>query len=312
LGKTSTVSVSFLHHIKASIQIIGRYLTLLVLPLNQKTFYDISMKSDFFSKDIVFPLLIIFSLMLLGYFLAKIDSMITFCIGWFLITIFPVSGIPVLITPALMADRYLYIPSFGFALLFASVIRLPTTWLKMSESGVKLARRDRSYLWVNYGVIFVVVLLAALTFRRNFIWSDDLKFFSEMVQDAPNISLGHYNLGNSYLGRGDISKAKQEWERAVELTPNYSEALNQLGGYYLMSNSMVAARDYYTRAVAGNPDNAEAHYNLAKVLESLGEYEDAVVQYRFFLSNVPIEHKSIIPEVSKRINMLRETKRIEK
>lgn len=304
LKNNVTASVPFLHHVKAVVQIIGRYLSLLVLPVNQKVLYDISMESDLLSWKIAVSFLAILAFIVGGYHLAKRDPDISFCIGWFFITIFPVSGIPVILHPALLADRYLYLPSFGFALLTAYLIRWAATRLEQSGYEKKPLFPGRNQIWTTCGVALVVVLFATQTFQRNMIWSDNLTFFSHMVEDAPNAPLGHYNLGNEYLSRGDLVKAKQAWERAIALNAFYSDALNQLGSYYLSENSLVRAQEYYARAVAANPNNAEAHYNLANVLEALGDNEKASSQYRLFLRNVPIEHKPLIPEVEQRIHRL--------
>lgn len=83
----------------------------------------------------------------------------------------------------------------------------------------------------------------------------------------PRNADAHVNLGRLLQLRGDIKRAKRHYERALDLVPNHQLALYNLGTVFDELNEFDAAAEYYLRA----PAVPDAHYNLARIFEILGD-----------------------------------------
>jgi tetratricopeptide (TPR) repeat protein len=83
-------------------------------------------------------------------------------------------------------------------------------------------------------------------------------------------------LQRSYEARGDIEKARQHLQRAIDISPNFPEALNNLGTIYYQKRDFARAAELFQRAVAANPNFYPAQVNLGGALISLGDYDRAL------------------------------------
>lgn len=78
-----------------------------------------------------------------------------------------------------------------------------------------------------------------------------------VVRDAPQAL---FNLGRLYFNRGsegDLKKAKQAWNRAVQLSPNYANALYALGLLNEKQGNIQQAQKYYGKVKELSPKNAD-------------------------------------------------------
>src|SRR5262249_14193607 len=112
---------------------------------------------------------------------------------WVAITLLPVSHI--IPYPEMMAEHYLYIPSFGFCLLVALVLARLTGSSKFkvqsskSEEGKQVSslKSQVSSLWkpvVGYGLLVsLLAFYARRTVVRNRDWRDSLTFYNCVVRD---------------------------------------------------------------------------------------------------------------------------------
>jgi len=68
--------------------------------------------------------------------------------------------------------------------------------------------------------------------------------------------------------------------RALELDPYHSDAHVNLGRLLQESGEYETAEDHYHRALAAEPDNVLAAFNLGTLLEDLGRIQDAILAYK--------------------------------
>ena len=166
------------------------YLANLVLPFRLKTMYDIAPAAGV-AESIPYLLALGFLAALAWRFRARREILLALL--WFFLFLLPVSGVlPLGIT--VMADRYAYFSSMGFALALASLVELG----------------DRAGRWA-VGVVALILCLCygALDLKRNTYWKDELSLFSQMVRDAPLMSIGYQNLSAYYQNRGDYDRGAQ-------------------------------------------------------------------------------------------------------
>jgi len=82
----------------------------------------------------------------------------------------------------------------------------------------------------------------------------------------------------AYDAKGDVEKARQHLQRAIEISPNFDEALNNLGTYYYRDGRFDTAANLFQRALKANPNSFAAQVNLGGALISLGDYDRALVE----------------------------------
>ncbi|HDL64922.1 MAG TPA: hypothetical protein ENH12_05990, partial [Proteobacteria bacterium] len=106
---------------------------------------------------------------------------------WILIALIPVSNIYPM--PRLLAEKYLYLPSLGFALLFAGLCRAKT-----SPDG-----RKRSFM-----AGLVIIILAIMTLVRQPVWRSNYSLWKKTSSDRPSSPLTLYNWGMAQLQSGAV------------------------------------------------------------------------------------------------------------
>ena len=64
---------------------------------------------------------------------------------------------------------------------------------------------------------------------------------------------------------GENQKAKNCYEKAIEINPNYADAHNNLGTVFNELGENQKAKNCYEKAIEINPNYADAHNNLGNV-----------------------------------------------
>lgn len=119
------------------------------------------------------------------------------------------------------------------------------------------------------------------------------ELFEQAVKTDPGNSVLHHWVGKAYGRRaetssvftapGHASRARQSFERAVQLNPKNQEALNDLFEFYLqapgfLGGGMDKASALIEKIAALDP--AERHYAQARVAEEKKEWQSAETQLR--------------------------------
>ncbi len=194
------------------------------------------------------------------------------------------------------AERFLYFPSLGPALILASLL---ASALATRPSMSHLMRDVRGHAawglsrFAATGVIGVLlVLLAASAGRtvvRNMDWSTQYDLFSKTVGREPRNPRAHASFAEAAYRRGDLRSAIRSYQRALELNPNYSTALSGLAGIYMQTGQFPDALPLVERAVKVVPDNAQLVSNLGSVYFEMGRYAEAAEQLEKALQMAPNE-----------------------
>ncbi|HPQ80589.1 MAG TPA: tetratricopeptide repeat protein [bacterium] len=91
------------------------------------------------------------------------------------------------------------------------------------------------------------------------------------------------NMGLVARKRGDLLRARQCYEKALEIKPDYPEALNNIAVLSLQGGDVAKAQGYLEKAVKLSPAYPEGNFHLAMVYEQKGEKSKAVEYYKRFL-----------------------------
>lgn len=191
----------------------------------------------------------------------------SFAVLWFFITILPVSNIVPL--RALMAERFLYIPSIGFCLLAAVLIG------RMSAMRARPARAIAivvaAALAVSYGV---------RTMYRNEDWKDSARLSLSIVKVEPLNSWGYTSLGTAYIGQERYRDAVKPLLKAMKISWDYSAPRVALGFCYLQLGEFENAVSVLTEALRFEPKNLEAIVSLGVSYAELKRFDRAVEELK--------------------------------
>ncbi|NNE47191.1 MAG: protein kinase [Rhodothermales bacterium] len=95
----------------------------------------------------------------------------------------------------------------------------------------------------------------------------------------PNSAAVHYNLGKIYGLRDQVIKAEQYYQKAIELKPDYWQYNNGLGIFYHYEGRHEEAASCFRRVIELRPDNPWGYNNLGAQYRELGRWEDAMAQF---------------------------------
>ena len=202
---------------------------------------------------------------------ARRAPVVAWAMAWVLVMYLPVSNL-VPLTQFFVAERYLYVPSFGICLLAAL--------------GLDALRRTRPALRVA-AVCVTAALVAAGAMRsavRTRDWYDDLTLWSAAVAAIPDASSrthGQLALALSNARRG--AESIPHFERALALGPESADLHNNLGIELRRIGRMDEAARHFQRALELWPGNPLIHFNLGTALMALGRRDEALEQYRIVL-----------------------------
>jgi tetratricopeptide (TPR) repeat protein len=197
-------------------------------------------------------------------------------VGWVLLTLLPVLGF----TPIpgfIMAERYLYLPSVGYALLFTLLLGH-----LLREPG-----SQGKQILIGGALTGLLIVFTGLTIHRHAEWTDQLAIWQAIAREAPENSAVHNNLGVEYLHRDRFEEAIVHFQKAAEINPRNISALNNLGLAYARSGKVEAAEKAYRQALHLDPGHLRARWNLAELLERTGRWKEAEQEYLLGLQYHP-------------------------
>jgi len=96
----------------------------------------------------------------------------------------------------------------------------------------------------------------------------------------PDLEMGHRNLADLLVRRGDYQGAARHYREALRLNPDQVNVHNNLGNVYQILGNFEEAVRQYDRVLQLDPDNAAAYVNLGISSQSQGRLDEAVSYYR--------------------------------
>ena len=114
----------------------------------------------------------------------------------------------------------------------------------------------------------------------------DKKLYNEAESEIQNLIVKYkndenlYNIYGAILSRLQIfDKAKEKYQKALELNPKFPEALNNLAELMNQTKEFNKAKQLCEEAIRLNKDYAEAYNNLGNSFVNLGFYKEANTFY---------------------------------
>jgi len=191
-----------------------------------------------------------------------------FIVGWlwYLGTLFPVIGL-IKIGDFSMADRYMYIPLIGLAIIIAWGI--PVILAKIPLKRIVLA---------TAAAIALAGLILA-THSQVRLWTNSFTLFEHTLQVTENNFFAHYGLGQVYAGQGKYDAAITHFSRAVQINPTKVTLYNDLGRGLAGRGNIKDARIQFAKALEIKPHNPATHFYLANILVIQNQFNKAIFHF---------------------------------
>jgi tetratricopeptide (TPR) repeat protein len=109
--------------------------------------------------------------------------------------------------------------------------------------------------------------------------------YVESLQCRPDDALSHYNLGNYYFNRGQLSLALDSYGKSLKLSPNNVLVFVNASLVHAQLEQLDIAKQYLLKALKVNPRNPEANFNLALLMAQQGDELAAEKYLRMAIGN---------------------------
>jgi tetratricopeptide (TPR) repeat protein len=257
--------------ITLGIQVFGRYIWYAILPYPLIAYHQVPAH---FPDRVLPGVLALISIVILSALIWRVRKRFPEVALWcaafplFLIPVFYLKGI----STAVMADRYLYIPSIAVVIILVTLLSslLPQQTLVVGGS--------------------LVALLAFASVIRNRDWQDGEHIFSATLDRDPNVGHMQLNLAEILLGRGDDANAAIHLTKGLDLLNSQKYAVLPddlyraqigIGAVFARARNYKAAREHLEAAQQLVPDGDWPHLYLGGIsMEADNDIPKAIEQFQ--------------------------------
>lgn len=261
LGHSLSAGRSYSSILITQLRGFSEYLRLIFLPNRLSIDYYFPIYQSIFQSNILFAFFLLVSTLVFTVILFRRHKVISFGMAWFLINFLPVANI--LPKTFFVAERYLYIPSFGFCLAIGFVF-----WQ------VIIRRPLRIFGIILFGL--VIMLYSVRTIVRNADLKSEQTLWSKTLIVNPMSVPGHANLGAALLNSGRLDESINESRKAIALNPSYAKPHYNLGIAYLRLERYQEAIVNLQTASRLEPNSVESYTALGAAYQMIGKHTEAI------------------------------------
>jgi protein O-mannosyl-transferase len=274
-----SAGVGFYERLLTAFRALKEYFRLIVLPFDLHMERALVFSRSFFEKNVFISFLLFAVIVIVMFALKKKHKPAFFGLGWFFITIFPLSNIPFALN-ATMAEHWLYVPLIGIAVTAGyGLVRF---------AGIIAPRnREISNFLITVISFCVIIYLSAITISQNKVWRDSETLYNHTLRYAPESPRVHYNLGNTYREGGRLLDAEREYKISIELDPNFHSSHFNLGLTYTSMGDFETAITEFQKSAELEPGSYKSYNALGLAYKDKGEPDKAVLQYKKALELAP-------------------------
>ena len=236
------------------------YLRLLVWPSRLSCYYDVPYVSSPTLRGFVLPLAAI--LVVLGGLVmvyrrlrARLPGQgraLAVAIFWSAAFLAPALNLRLLPEGEIVHDRYLYLPSVGFAILVGIALR---------QAWTRIRSRVRPVLGVAAAVA-ACALMGYAAVSQSLYWADDLSLNFHAHEVAPQNVDAMASLGAAVAARGMDAAAVTLYKQALQVRPDLWRANVNLAYIYYQHGDFAEAVHYFERSCASDPTDGDQFFYL--------------------------------------------------
>lgn len=250
----------------------------LVWPFGLGEFYDrpYVLRPD--RSNFVLPLAGIVVVALGLTWLSKQSRQAAFACAWLLIPLLPLLDLAALPKGDFAHDRYLYLPSVGFSMLVALVLR-------RFAVGRREAWGAPTGQWLVAAGL--AVTLGFSTTYQSRVWKNDLTLASYGVAIAPTNPLAWNTLGRAWAARRFFHEAEKDFAKSLALEPMATGPNYNLAYLCFQQGRLPEAEVYLNHAIALNPTDSRQFVLMGKTELGLARLDEAERMFRRALELSP-------------------------
>lgn len=279
---------------------LAYYLKLLIIPHPLRFYYGYAMIPEAgLTHPVVIVSIIIHAfliyLMIKGLKNRRIWS---FAIAFYFISIIPFSNIFFPVT-GIIAERLLFIPSFGFSIIIAYLI------FKLLNKNIYSFKNHKSSLIIAFSMI-IVIPFSVLTIKRNSDWKNRETLYEadipKLEQSAKaNNLFANYLSSKVFLGMKNgvpfrkmdktIKRSLKHYNLAIKADSTYANPYHNLGyAFMVIGNDYVKAEKYLNKCLKKDSTVEEAYLNRGIARSKLNKDKLAIKDFRKYI-NMPYSNE---------------------
>lgn len=170
-----------------------------------------------------------------------------------------------------MAERLLYLPSWGFCLLAALAV---SDLLRPAKGSPGVSR---ALLLLPAGLL---VFYGIRTWTRNRDWENQAVLMESALRVCPMSGRAHYNLARAYEEEDRPGEALVHYQTAVSILPLNPVMRLNLGNVLVRLGRREEAAECYREVIRLDPADPRGHSNLGRVSGELDRRGEAAAAYR--------------------------------
>jgi len=209
--------------------------------------------------SVILSVVFIAFLVFLSVYFYRKDSIISFCILFFFVSLLPVMNI--VPTMNLMAERFLYFTSFAFALLICHLAMVGSS--------------KRDFTMLTLGMVVIISSLSYLTYKRNSEWKDNNTLYMSASGVEGSVIL--VNEGNIFANSKKYDEAEVFYKKAIELRDNNLLAHHNMGLIYLMRGHLDSAKIKFKKGISIDSLAPDGYFQLATLYNLQNKKDSAVI-----------------------------------
>ncbi len=211
------------------------YVRLIFAPYGQNIDYDFPLSRSPFEHGAIFGLLALLALVAAALYYRRRFPLASFGVLVFLLLLAPTSSIvPIMDT---LVERRVYLPFLGMLLVVVAALR---NW-----------RTTKLVLVSTLSAILLI--LGALTYSRNLVWSSPVALWSDAASKSPAKARPHFQYAYALYAAGRCGPAAQEYAKVAKLQRTDSALLVDWALAYECSGELASALDKLQLALAQEP-----------------------------------------------------------
>lgn len=245
---------------------------LAVFPLSMSADYPMTSADSLGDGRVLAGLALFLGLVAATFWLYRRWALGSFALAWALVMFLPTMNL-VPLSHIFVADRYLYVPSFGICLLAAA-------WLAPRILGQVGSGPNR---FATIGTVVLVIGSSVMTLERNLDWrSRESLFVSAFEAVGPTFRIQE-NLGWVELEAKRLPQAEVYLRQAVEIDPLACRSRYALGNVLAHQSKIDEAFEMF-KIVADRAHNCEhepkALQGMARCQLGRGQFKQAIESYQ--------------------------------
>ncbi len=255
------LDISLYESILAVLPLLSAYLGKLLFPVSLNVLYPYHHISSITDIRVILSFLPLAGYLLLLFFTWRL-KIVPFILLWIAVPVIPVLYIPVL-TGAPFAERYLYLSTAGFAILYTYSL------MSLFYHHGGLGRGRGAKIFAVAPLIFTAAIMIFYLVKvesRIYVWKSDLTLWTDTVKKSPQSSTAHFNLGWAYQQKNEYKKAEVSYLESIRLGPMAVDAHYNLGLIYMRDGRYLEASKEFGIVMRIDPD----YRKVKKFMERAG------------------------------------------